>query len=125
VSERGWEIARQQLLVKEKAFARSRDALAAERRQMPRMKVKKKYEFDGPKGKVSLLDPVEGGRRLIVYRAFFEPGVFGFVRTQLPRLLPRRRSGHPPCPPNARDTTLAYASRALQADIARLQARMG
>ena len=60
MSERGWEIARQQLLVKEKAFARSRDALAAERRQMPRMKVKKKYEFDGPKGKVSLLDPVEG-----------------------------------------------------------------
>jgi len=115
VSERGWEIARQQLLVKEKAFTRSLDALAAERRQMPRMKVKKKYEFDGPKGKVSLLDPVEGGKRLIVYRAFFEAGVFGFVRTQLPRLLPRRRSGHPPCPPNARDTTLAYASRALQA----------
>jgi predicted dithiol-disulfide oxidoreductase (DUF899 family) len=35
-------------------------------------------EFDGPKGKVSLLDLFEGRRQLIVYRAFFEPGVFGW-----------------------------------------------
>jgi len=38
---------------------RSRDALAAERRRMPWMAVEKKYEFDGPKGKVSLLDLFE------------------------------------------------------------------
>jgi hypothetical protein len=35
VSQQDWEAARQQLLVKEKALTRSRDALAAERRRMP------------------------------------------------------------------------------------------
>ena len=74
VSQQEWEAARQQLLVKEKALTRSRDALAAERRRMPWMAVEKKYEFDGPKGKVSLLDLFEGRRQLIVYRAFFERG---------------------------------------------------
>ena len=54
VSEQEWEAARQQLLVKEKAFTRSRDALATERRRMPWMVVEKKYEFDGPKGTVRL-----------------------------------------------------------------------
>jgi predicted dithiol-disulfide oxidoreductase (DUF899 family) len=66
------------LAFREKELTRARDALAAERRRMPRMAVEKKYEFDGPKGKVSLLDLFEGRRRLIVYRAFFEPGVFGW-----------------------------------------------
>ena len=56
VSQQEWEAARQQLLVKEKALTRSRDALAAERRRMPWQAVDKKYEFDGPKGRVSLLD---------------------------------------------------------------------
>src|SRR6201987_6563246 len=78
VSRQEWEAAHQQLLAKEKAFTRSRDALAAERRRMPWMRVEKKYEFDGTKGKVSLLDLFEGRRQLIVYRAFFEPGVFGW-----------------------------------------------
>ena len=78
VSPQEWEAARQQLLVKEKALTRSSDALAAERRRMPWMPVGKKYEFDGPKGTVSLLDLFEGRRQLIVYRAFFEPGVFGW-----------------------------------------------
>jgi len=39
VSQQDWEAARQQLLVKEKALTRSRDALAAERRRMPWMAV--------------------------------------------------------------------------------------
>src|SRR5262245_46452863 len=78
VPEQEWEAARQQLIVKEKALTRSRDALAAERRRMPGMAVEKKYEFDGPKGKVSLLELFEGRRQLIVYRAFFDPGVFGW-----------------------------------------------
>src|SRR5712672_3298117 len=78
VSQQEWEAARQQLLVKEKALTRSRDALAAERRRMPWLAVDKKYEFDGPKGKVSLLDLFESRPQLILYRAFFEPGVFGW-----------------------------------------------
>ena len=35
VSQQEWEAARQETLIKEKAFTRSRDALAAERRRMP------------------------------------------------------------------------------------------
>ena len=75
VSPQEWESAREDLLVKEKELTRARDALAAERRRMPRMAVEKDYEFDGPEGKASLLDLFEGRRQLIVYRAFFEPGV--------------------------------------------------
>jgi len=63
VSPQEWEAARQQLLVKEKALTRSRDALAAERRRMPWLAVEKKYDFDGPNGKVSLLDLFEGRRQ--------------------------------------------------------------
>ena len=65
VSQQEWESARQQLLVKEKALTRARDELAAERRRMPWLTVDKKYEFDGHKGKVSLLDLFEGRRQLI------------------------------------------------------------
>ncbi len=82
-------------------------------------------EFEGPKGKVSLLDLFEGRPQLIVYRAFFEPGVFGwpdhacrgcsFGADQVSHLAHL----------NARDTTLVYATPAPQADIARLKARMG
>ena len=78
VSKQEWEAAREQLLVKEKAHTRARDALAAERRRMPWLAVEKAYEFEGPEGRASLLDLFQGRRQLIVYRAFFEPGVFGW-----------------------------------------------
>src|SRR5437588_444675 len=125
VSQQEWEAARQQLLVKEKALTRSRDALAAERRRMPWLAVEKKYEFDGPKGKVSLLDLFEGRRQLIVYRAFFEPGVFGWPEHACRGCSLGADQVAYLAHLNARDTTLAYASRAQQADIARLKARMG
>src|SRR4051794_35484098 len=78
VSAEEWEAAREQLLVKEKELTRARDALAAERRRMPWLAVEKAYEFEGPAGRVSPLDLFEGRRQLIVYRAFFEPGVSGW-----------------------------------------------
>ena len=125
VSPQAWKAMREQLLVKEKAVTRGRDALAAERRRMPWMAVAKDYLFEGPDGKASLLDLFEGRRQLIVYRAFFEPGVFGWPdhacrgcslgADQVAHLAHL----------NARDTTLVYASRAPQPDIARLKARMG
>jgi predicted dithiol-disulfide oxidoreductase (DUF899 family) len=78
VSREEWDAARERLLAKEKVVFRARDAVAAERRRMPWMAVEKAYEFVGPKGKASLIDLFEGRRQLIVYRAFFEPGVFGW-----------------------------------------------
>src|ERR1700722_10502246 len=116
VSPQAWEVAREQLLVKEKALTRARDALAAERRRMPWVAVEKAYVFDGPEGKASLLDLFAGRRQLIVYRAFFDPGVHGWPEhacigcslgaDQVANLAHL----------NARDTTLVYASRAPQAD---------
>src|SRR5581483_7313671 len=78
VSAADWQAARQQLLVKEKEVLRARDVLAAERRRMPWLAVDKPYAFVGPAGNASLLDLFAGRRQLIVYRAFFEPGVDGW-----------------------------------------------
>src|SRR5262245_60266523 len=78
VSRQEWEAARQKLLAKEKEWTHARDALAAARRRMPWLAVEKTYEFHGPEGKASLLDLFDGRRQLIVYRAFFEPGVNGW-----------------------------------------------
>ncbi len=125
VSSEEWGAARERLLAKEKVLTRARDALAAERRRMPWLAVEKAYEFEGPEGKASLLDLFAGRRQLIVYRAFFEPGVMGWpdhgcrgcsmVADQVANVAHL----------NARDTTLVFASRAPQADIERLKARMG
>jgi len=124
LSPQAWEAARAELLVKEKALTRARDALAAERRRMPWMAVETAYAFEGPAGKASLADLFDGRRQLIVYRAFFEPGVFGWpdhacrgcsmVADQVAHVAHL----------NARDTTLVFVSRAPQADVARLKARM-
>ncbi len=125
VSEQQWEAARQELLVKEKALTRARDALAAERRRMPWMGVEKAYEFEGPKGKLSLLDLFEGRRQLILYRAFFEPGVFGWPEHACRGCSLGADQVSHLAHLNVRDVTLAYASRAPQKDIERVKARMG
>jgi predicted dithiol-disulfide oxidoreductase (DUF899 family) len=120
-----WEAARQQLLVKEKELTRARDALAAERRRMPWLAIDSDYVFDGPAGKASLLDLFDGRRQLIVYRAFFEPGVYGWPDHACPGCsLVADQVAHV-AHLNARDTTLVFASRAPQPEIARVKARMG
>ena len=60
VSREEWQQARDQLLVKEKAATKARDALNAERRRLPMVRIEKDYVFDGPGGKVRLLDLFEG-----------------------------------------------------------------
>jgi predicted dithiol-disulfide oxidoreductase (DUF899 family) len=125
VTPEAWEAAREAMLVKEKAFTRARDALAAERRRMPWMAVDKAYVFEGPNGKASLLDLFAGRRQLIVYRAFFEPGVNGWPEHACRGCSLGADQVSHLSHLNARDTTLVYASRAPQADIARLKARMG
>src|SRR5262249_7347482 len=78
----------------------------------------------GPNGKARLVELFEGRRQLIVYRAFFEPGVFGWPEHACRGCsLGADQVAHL-AHLNACDTTLAYASRAPQADIARLKARM-
>src|SRR3982075_1172716 len=125
VSAQEWAAAHQQLLVKEKELTRARDALAAERRRMPWLAVDKEYEFEGPEGKVDLLGLFQGRRQLIVYRAFFEPGVHGWPDHACPGCSMVGDQVAHVAHLNARDTTLAFVSRAPQPDIARLEARMG
>ena len=125
VTPQEWEAARQQLLVKEKELTKARDALAAERRRMPWLLVDKQYAFEGPAGRASLPDLFEGRRQLIVYRAFFEPGVYGWPEHACPGCsLVADQVAHL-AHLNARDTTLAFVSRAPQPDITRVKARMG
>jgi predicted dithiol-disulfide oxidoreductase (DUF899 family) len=124
VSAEEWEAARRRLLVTEKEVTRARDALAALRRRMPWLAVDKPYEFEGPDGKVGLLDLFAGRRQLIVYRAFFEPGVDGWPDHGCRGCsMIADHVGHL-AHLNARDTTLVFASRAPQRDIERLKARM-
>ena len=71
VSREEWRVARESLLAKEKAATRARDALNAERRRLPMVKIEKDYVFDGPKGQASLLDLFEGRRQLIIYHFMY------------------------------------------------------
>jgi predicted dithiol-disulfide oxidoreductase (DUF899 family) len=125
VSAQEWDAALQAMLVKEKELTRARDAMAAMRRRMPWTAVEKQYAFEGPEGEATLLDLFDGRRQLIIYRAFVEPGIDGWPEHGCVGCsLMADHIGHL-AHLNARDTTLVYASRASQPDIAALKSRMG
>jgi len=74
VSRSEWLEARKKLLIKEKSHTRQGDALAAERRDLPWVRVDKNYVFDAPGGKESLADLFEGRSQLVVQHFMFGPG---------------------------------------------------
>jgi predicted dithiol-disulfide oxidoreductase (DUF899 family) len=121
VSADEWEAANAEILAKEKEATRASDALAAERRRQPLMRVENGYEFEGPDGKASLLDLFEGRRQLFVYNFMFGPnqevGCDGcsMVVDQLTDI----RHLH------ARDTSFALVSRAPIDKLLRFRERMG
>jgi len=67
VSREEWLRARKSLLAKEKELTRRADALAAERRRLPMVEIDTPYVFEGPNGRVSLVDLFEGRRQLYVH----------------------------------------------------------
>ncbi|KPQ25764.1 MULTISPECIES: DUF899 domain-containing protein [unclassified Halomonas] len=121
VSSEEWKVALDQLLIKEKALTRARDALNAERRRLPMVKVAKHYAFQGDNGTVSLLDLFEGRRQLIVYHFMFAPewsaGCDGcsWVADAMTH----------PAHLHARDTTLVMVSRAPLEKLKQYRSRMG
>ena len=125
VSAEEWEAAHQRLHVQERELTRVRDAMAAARRRMPWLAVEKEYEFEGPDGKVSLVDLFAGRRQLIVYRAFIEAGVAGWPEHGCVGCSMVADQVAHPAHLNERDTTLAFVSRASQADLDRMKAKMG
>jgi predicted dithiol-disulfide oxidoreductase (DUF899 family) len=68
-----WLAARTQLLEAEKKLTKQYDAVSSLRRRLPMVKLDKEYVFDGPNGKVRLLNLFEGRRQLIVYHFMFDP----------------------------------------------------
>lgn len=121
VSSEQWEAAVERLLVKEKALTRARDALNAERRKLPMVKVTKNYTFQGESGEMSLLDFFEGRRQLIVYHFMFAPewsaGCDGcsWVVDAMTH----------PAHLHARDTSLILVSRAPKEKLEQYRSRMG
>jgi predicted dithiol-disulfide oxidoreductase (DUF899 family) len=120
VSPAEWKAAREGLLAKEKEATRVRDALAAERRRLPMVRIDKDYVFEGPAGPASLIDLFEGRRQLIVYHFMFGPnqdaGCDGcsMVVDQICHLAHL----------HARDTSFALVSRAPLARIELYRQRM-
>jgi predicted dithiol-disulfide oxidoreductase (DUF899 family) len=121
VSAEEWQAALDVLRVKEKQATHVHDALAAERRRLPRVHIGKDYVFDGPEGKTTLLDLFEGRRQLLLYHFMFGPnqdvgcdGCSMFV-DQIGHLAHL----------HARNTSFALASRAQIAKIEAYRKRMG
>jgi predicted dithiol-disulfide oxidoreductase (DUF899 family) len=73
-SREAWLQARTELLQREKALTRARDALNADRRRLPMVRIEKAYVFAGPDGEVGLADIFEGRRQLFVQHFMFDPG---------------------------------------------------
>jgi predicted dithiol-disulfide oxidoreductase (DUF899 family) len=73
VSDEEWRAARVELLAKEKAMTRARDALSAERRDLPMVRVGADHRFQGPAGEVGLTELFDGRHQLIVQHFMFDP----------------------------------------------------
>jgi predicted dithiol-disulfide oxidoreductase (DUF899 family) len=122
VSREQWIAARQQLLAQEKQLTRMRDQVAAQRREMPWVKVDKIYVFDGPNGRETLADLFDGRSQLVVRHFMFGPGWgegcvgCSFWADHLDGALVHLEH---------RDVTVVVVSRAPFAEIEAFRQRMG
>ena len=121
VSQAEWLAARKELLAKEKEFTRQRDALSAERRTLPMVKLEKEYIFEGPNGAASLRDLFERRSQLIIYHFMFDPSWDAGCKS-CSHLMDSLAG----CVVHlaARDTSFAAISRAPLAKIESFQKRM-
>ena len=123
VTREEWLAARKRLLVTEKEHTRSRDALNAERRRLPMVRIDKEYVFEGPEGKVTLAGLFGDSRQLIVQHVMFDPdwdaacpGCTASIDEVADGMLDHVRS---------RATTFVLVSRAPLAKLQKYQATKG
>jgi predicted dithiol-disulfide oxidoreductase (DUF899 family) len=121
VSMAEWHESVDALRAKEKALTRAHDALNAERRQLPMMRIEKGYTFEGPDGPASLIDLFEGRRQLIIYHFMLGPDA---EETCSGCAMMVDNMGHP-AHLNARDTSRVLVSRAPYHQIEPVKQRMG
>ncbi|MBZ9640371.1 DUF899 domain-containing protein [Streptomyces sp. PSKA30] len=120
-SREEWRKARQELLVREKAVTRARDALNAERRRLPMVEVDTEYVFEGGDGKATLLDLFADREQLVVYHFMFAPEWDAGCRSCSAFLDQIGHLAHL----HARGTSLVAVSRAPYTKILPFKARMG
>ena len=117
-----WLAARKQLLSREKKLTRERDALSAERRKLPMVRIEKDYFFDAPDGRKSLAQLFNGRSQLIVNHfmlgAGWTQGCVGcsFGADHIEGALVHLEH---------HDVSLIVVSRAPLPEIERFRARMG
>jgi len=122
VSKAEWLAARKKLLAREKEVTHVKDALAAERRALPWVRVEQNYEFDTPKGKKSLAELFDGRSQLAVYHLMFGPEwkeacpSCSMIADGFDGMLPHL---------NQRDVALTAISRASLDQIEAFKKRMG
>jgi len=116
-----WLAARKRLLTREKELTAARDALNADRRRLPMVRVDEAYTFEGPDGTVGLADLFDGRPQLVMHHFMYAPewedacpscssaadGIAGLSQLY------------------ARNTTLVAVSRAPYPKLAAYRERMG
>jgi predicted dithiol-disulfide oxidoreductase (DUF899 family) len=110
VSREQWLEARLQLLAREKEFTRAHDALNADRRRLPMVRIDKEYLFEGQDGPVTLAGLFGDRRQLIIQHVMLGPdwdqpceGCTAAIEEIAPGLLDHLQT---------RDTVFVLASRA-------------
>jgi predicted dithiol-disulfide oxidoreductase (DUF899 family) len=122
VSREEWTELRSEILQKEKQLTKQRDALTAEIRSLPWVKIEKEYTFDTTEGKKTFPELFDGKSQLFVYHFMFGPGAkegcpsctfwgdqFGGFRHHLPQ----------------RDVVFKLISRGPLEDLLKFRERMG
>ena len=125
VSLAEWQAELARLAEREEAVAAQIDALAAERKRMPMVRVERDYRFQGPEGEVSLLELFQGRSQLTLYRFFFEEGVGGWPEAGCAGCSSWVDGVAELAMLHARDITFAMASPAPQPSLTAYAERMG
>jgi len=122
VGREEWQVARDELIAREKEHTRRADELARQRRELPWVAMEKEYRFDADDGARTLVELFEGRSQLLVYHFMYGPTYEAGCPTcssmvdGLDGLLPHLY---------ARDVTLLLVSRAPMERLQAYKQRMG